>query len=260
MKSKVIVFSNQKGGVAKTTSAIMTAANMISRNYKVLIVDADPQCNSSNFMVEDFDDISDTHDTLFELIFDEELDIKESIIKNTAFGDVIIGSRKLWDMDRADTDPRVLKEIIDEVREDYDYVIIDTPPHLGWLQIASLTAADYVVVPTDADNMSVQNIPYLYNTIQNVKNTNEDLSIAGILFTRVETRGSGLRVEKQIINDMYEYAQEMNINVFDTKIRAAKTPLGESSLTHQNIFMRGRKHKVKEDYNQFVSELLEVIR
>lgn len=257
--SKVIVFSNQKGGVAKTTSAIMTAGNLISRGKKVLIVDADPQCNSSNFMVETFDEISDDHPTLFELIFDGELSIEDSIIKGTSFGDVIIGSRKLWDMDRADTDPLVLREIIDEVRDEYDYVIIDTPPHLGWLQLASLAAADYVVIPTDADNMSVQNIPYLYNTIENTKKLNDALQIAGILFTRVETRGSGLRVEKQIISDMQEYADEMDIKVFNTKIRAAKTPLGESSLTHQNIFMRGRKHKVKEDYERFVTELLEVV-
>ena len=257
--TKVITFSNQKGGVAKTTSTIMTAGCLTSRGKKVLIVDADPQCNSSNFAVSNFDEIKETHPSLFEMIFDENLDVRSSIIAGTDFGDIIIASRKLWDMDRADTDPLVLREIIDEVRNEYDYVVVDTPPHLGWLQLAALYASDYVVIPTDADNLSAQNIPYLENTIKNVQKKNTGLKIAGVLFTRIESRGKGLKVEKQLISDLNEYTDVDGIHVFKGYIRAAKPIIGEASLTHKNIFKQRRIHKVKQDYSSFVDQLLEVV-
>ena len=162
-------------------------------------------------------------------------------------------------MDRADTDPLVLREIIDEVRNEYDYVVVDTPPHLGWLQLAALYASDYVVIPTDADNLSAQNIPYLENTIKNVQKKNTGLKIAGVLFTRIESRGKGLKVEKQLISDLNEYTDVDGIHVFNGYIRAAKPIIGESSLTHRNIFKQRRMHKVKQDYSSFVDQLLEVI-
>lgn len=255
----VITFSNQKGGVAKTTSAIMTSACLVSRGKKILIVDADPQCNSSAFAIDDFASIVESKKSLFDLIFDDKVAIEEAIVNDTEFGDVMIGSRKLWDMDRSDADPLVLKEIIDDVKGYYDYVVIDTPPNLGWLQLASLYASDYVVIPTDADNLAVQNIPYLFNTIKNVQKQNIGLKVAGILFTRIESRLGGTAVEKYIMDDVKQYGEVAKINVFDGFIRMAKAPLGKSSLSHTNMFKQKSFHKVRTDYENFVNQLLGVI-
>lgn len=255
--AKIITFSNQKGGVAKTTSTVMTAGYLTSKEFKVLMVDADAQCNTSSFAIENFTDISETHPTLFDLIFDANIKVEDAIV-STEFGDVLLGHRNMWDMDRSDTDHGVLKEIIEDVADGYDYVLIDTPPNLGWSQIASLYAAQYVVIPTDADNLAVQNIPFLINTISNVA-VNNRLKVAGILFTKVDSRLGGLLVERKMMDDVKEYAASVDIPVFAGYIRQAKSPLGKSSLTHTNPFGNNTTHKVKTDYSNFVEQLLKAV-
>jgi len=198
--TKIISIANQKGGVGKTTTTINLATSLSAINKKVLIIDADPQGNASTGLGIPYEDRSPN---LYELIINRELDtraIKETQVPNLR---IITSNTNLAaaEVELANVAKRefVLEEILDKTKN-FDFIIIDCPPALGFLTINSLVASSSVIVPLQSEFFALEGISSLMNTIQLIKeNYNSKLSVEGILLTMVDKRNSlSSLVEKDV--------------------------------------------------------------
>ncbi len=198
--TKIISIANQKGGVGKTTTTINLATSLSAINKKVLIVDADPQGNASTGMGIPYEERSPN---LYELIINRELDpdaIKETQVPNLR---IITSNTNLAaaEVELANVEKRefVLEEILDKTKN-FDFIIIDCPPALGFLTINSLVASSSVIVPLQSEFFALEGISSLMNTIQLIKeNYNSKLNVEGILLTMVDKRNSlSSLVEKDV--------------------------------------------------------------
>jgi len=198
--TKIISIANQKGGVGKTTTTINLATSLSAINKKVLIIDADPQGNASTGLGIPYENRSPN---LYELITKRELDpsaIKETQVPNLR---IITSNTNLAaaEVELANVEKRefVLGEILDETKN-FDFIIIDCPPALGFLTINSLVASSSVIVPLQSEFFALEGISSLMNTIQLIKeNYNSKLSVEGILLTMVDKRNSlSSLVEKDV--------------------------------------------------------------
>ena len=198
--TKIISIANQKGGVGKTTTTINLATSLSAVNKKVLIIDADPQGNASTGLGIPYENRSPN---LYELITNRELDptsIKETQVPNLR---IITSNTNLAaaEVELANVEKRefVLEEILDKTKN-FDFIIIDCPPALGFLTINSLVASSSVIVPLQSEFFALEGISSLMNTIQLIKeNYNSKLSVEGILLTMVDKRNSlSSLVEKDV--------------------------------------------------------------
>ena len=245
-----IAISNQKGGVGKSTTANALGAGLFHRGYKVLYVDMDAQGNLSYSM-------GATGKALTSLeVLTGTATAKEAILQ-TPQGDLIPASPALASADALITETGKeyrLKEALEPVSGDYDYIVIDCPPALGILTINALTACNSVIVPVQADAYSLQGIGQLAQTIQTVrKYCNRDLSIKGILATRYKGRAV---LTKDMTELLEETASQLQTKLFKTRIRDA-VAIPESQASQQDLFSYAPKSKVAEDYGAFVEEVLE---
>ena len=198
--TKIISIANQKGGVGKTTTTINLATSLSAINKKVLIIDADPQGNASTGLGITYENRSHN---LYELIISRELDpsaIKETQVPNLS---IITSNTNLAaaEVELANVEKRefVLGEILDKTKN-FDFIIIDCPPALGFLTINSLVASSSVIVPLQSEFFALEGISSLMNTIQLIKESyNSKLSVEGILLTMVDKRNSlSSLVEKDV--------------------------------------------------------------
>lgn len=245
-----IAISNQKGGVGKSTTANALGAGLFHRGYKVLYVDMDAQGNLSYSM-------GATGKALTSLeVLTGTATAKEAILQ-TPQGDLIPASPALASADALITETGKeyrLKEALEPVSGDYDYIVIDCPPALGILTINALTACNSVIVPVQADAYSLQGIGQLAQTIQTVrKYCNRDLSIKGILATRYKGRAVLTKDMTELLEDT---ASQLQTKLFKTRIRDA-VAIPESQASQQDLFSYAPKSKVAEDYGAFVEEVLE---
>ena len=198
--TKIISIANQKGGVGKTTTTINLATSLSAINKKVLIIDADPQGNASTGLGIPYENRSPN---LYELITSRELDpsaIKETQVPNLR---IITSNTNLAaaEVELANVEKRefVLEGILKKIKN-FDFIIIDCPPALGFLTINSLVASSSVIVPLQSEFFALEGISSLMNTIQLIKeNYNNKLSVEGILLTMVDKRNSlSSLVEKDV--------------------------------------------------------------
>lgn len=253
---KVITLSNQKGGVAKTSTSNALAAGLYNRGHKVLAVDLDPQCNLSfSFGM----DMLNTEKTLFD-VFKGNADVTETIIPIKLGFDLLPGGLTLAgaDMDFTQTGREyMLSEALEKISGNYDYCIIDTPPTLGVLTVNAMTAADYVIIPTTADIYAMQGFTQLYALIKNVRRyCNKGLKIAGILLTRHNDRQI---ISKTLKANIGQAAENLGTEVFKTYIREG-VAVRETQLLKSDLFTYAPKANVTQDYNNFINELLERMR
>ena len=250
---KILTLSNQKGGVAKTSTSNALSAGLYNRGHKVLAVDLDPQCNLSFSCGMD---MLNTEKTLFD-VFKGNADVTETIIPIKLGFDLLPGGLTLAgaDMDFTQTGREyMLSEALEKVSENYDYCIIDTPPTLGVLTVNAMTAADYVIIPTTADIYAMQGFTQLYALIQNVRRyCNKGLKIAGILLTRYNDRQI---ISKTLKANIGRAAENLGTEVFKTYIREG-VAVRETQLLQSDLFADAPKANVTQDYNNFINELLE---
>lgn len=249
---EIITLTNQKGGVAKTTTAHTLATGLYNRNYKVMIVDLDPQCNLSYSCRIDMVNVEHT---LYD-VFKNDISVKKAIINIKNGFDIMTGGLTLAgaDMEFMQTGREyMLREALKELSDNYDYCIIDTPPTLGILTVNTLTASQTIIIPLTADAYAIQGLSQLQGLIKNVrKYCNPDLSIAGLLLTRYSDRTVISRDLKQYIQ---EAAQRLETKLFQSTIREA-VAVRESQLIVSDIFAEAPRSKVTKDYNDFIDEFL----
>ncbi len=212
---KIIALANQKGGVGKTTTTINRAASLATLEKNVLVVDADPQANASSGLGVD---IKQVDCSLYECIIDHA-DVRDAIYTTDIDGLDIIPSHidlvgaEIEMLNLANRE-KVLKNLLDPIRSDYDYILIDCSPSLGLITVNSLTAADSVIIPVQCEYFALEGISKLLNTIKIIKNKlNTRLEIEGFLLTMYDSR---LRLANQIYDEVKRHFQEL---VFKTVIQ-----------------------------------------
>ena len=256
-KCKVIALANQKGGVAKTTSTVNLGVGLANQGYRVLLIDADPQGSLTiSLGVKNPDDLDASLATVMDAVIDDEpMNADAGIIHHEEGVDLMPANIELSGMETGlfniMSREYVLKNYIDKVRHNYDFVIIDCMPSLGMMTINALVAADSVIIPSQPSFLSTKGLNLLLHSISKVKRSiNPKLSIDGILLTMVDSRTNNA---KDIISSLRSGVGQ-NIKVFDTEIphsvRAA-----ECSLTGKSIFSHDKGGKVAEAYENLVKEV-----
>lgn len=255
---KVISIANQKGGVAKTTTAVSIAQVLRERGYKVLFIDSDVQCNSTDTYNAEFEGMP----TLYDVILDDnQMDIKDAM-QETPYGPIIASDPLMREGDsklstKGLVGYKALRKALDKFEKDtnYDFVIIDSAPKIDMVLRNVLIASDYVLIPVTADRYGLQGLSDLVTSINDSKELNEDLKIAGILFVRFNERTN---LANDIRNSLNDTAKKLDTKIFDTFIRECNK-VKESQTLRVPLQTYDRNCSTARDYRFLVDELLERI-
>ena len=246
---KIIGVANQKGGVGKTTTAVNLAAALGVLEKKVLLIDADPQANATSGL-----GIEEVNYSTYNLL-EHSADVKDCIQKTSSPNldlvpshiDLVAAEIELVDRDKREY---MLKKALEEVKSEYDYIIIDCAPSLGLITVNALTAADSVIIPIQCEYFALEGLGKLLNTVKNVQKIhNYDLDIEGLLLTMYDSR---LRLSNQVVEEVNTHVPEM---VFETVI-SRNVRLSEAPSFGESILMYDAESKGAIQYIQLAEEVL----
>lgn len=245
---KIISVINQKGGVGKSTTVEALAAGLAEKGHSTLVIDLDAQCNLSYTYRADT-----TGATALDVLTGRTT--AAEAIQHTESGDIIPGDKGLSGADAFITQTGKeyrLKEALEPIEAEYNYIIIDTPPALGILTINALTAADTAIIPAQADIYSLQGIDALGQTIKAVQRyTNPSLTIDGILFTRYNNRAV---LSREIVELAADIAYKMNTRVYNARIRD-NIAIKEAQASRQPLTIYAPKSNGAKDYAALLAEI-----
>tara|TARA_R110000868_G_scaffold267206_4_gene526489 strand:+ start:1496 stop:2260 length:765 start_codon:yes stop_codon:yes gene_type:complete len=230
---KIIAIANQKGGVGKTTTSINLAASLGVLEKKVLLIDADPQANATSGIGIDVETVEIGTYQLLE----HSNSAREAIIKTeTPNLDIIPAHIDLVaiEIELVDKDEReyMLKKALGDIKNDYDYIIIDCAPSLGLLTLNALTAADAVMIPIQCEYFALEGLGKLLNTIKSVQKIhNPELDIEGLLLTMYDSR---LRLSNQVVEEVQKHFNDMVFKtIIQRNVRLSEAPsYGESIINY----------------------------
>ena len=237
---KVIAIANQKGGVGKTTTAINLAASLSVLEKKVLIIDADPQANTTSGL--NFAPDNDQQRTLYEVMIGK-IDITDALIQTEIANLHMIPSHinlvgAEIEMLEAEDREKLLKKALAPIRDKYDYIIIDCSPSLGLITVNTLTAADSVMIPVQPEFFALEGLGKLLQTIRLVQGgVNPDLTIEGFVVTMFDGR---TRVHAQVLNELREHFRELVFKtVIQRNIRLSEAPSHGKPIILYDIMCNG---------------------
>ena len=250
--TKIIALTNQKGGVGKTTSAVNIAASLAVSEIKTLLIDMDPQANTTTGIAEIIEKRAEN--TIYEILVDE-IPIKDTITKTTFnYLDAILSTKDLVgaEIELVSVIARELelKKALAKVKRKYDYIIIDCPPSLGLLTLNSLTAANALIIPIQAEYYALEGLGQLLNTIRLVQqHLNKNLKIAGVLITMFDGR---LNLSKQVLGEVKGYFGDKLYNtVIHRNVR-----LGEAPSFGKPALLYDANSVGSQDYMTLVEEII----
>ncbi|MBQ1865923.1 MAG: ParA family protein [Bacteroidales bacterium] len=237
---KVLAIANQKGGVGKTTTAINLAASLAVLEKKVLIIDADPQANTTSGL--NFSPDNDEKRTLYEVMIGK-IAASDALVQTEMSGLHLIPSHinlvgaeiELLDADERES---ILKNAISPIRDNYDFIIIDCSPSLGLITINSLTAADSVIIPVQPEFFALEGLGKLLQTIRLVQNgINPTLTIEGFVVTMFDGR---TKVHTQVVNELREHFGDMVFNtIIQRNIRLSEAPSHGKPIVLYDVMSNG---------------------
>ncbi len=250
--AKVISLANQKGGVGKTTTAINLGASLAVLEKKTLIIDADPQANATSGTGFD---IKKVKTSIYECLIDD-VDPKRIVLNSELENldlipshiDLVGAEIEMLNMPEREY---MLKKVVEKVKDDYDYVLIDCSPSLGLITVNALSASDSVILPVQCEYFALEGLGKLLNTIKIIQNRlNTDLEVEGFLLTMYDAR---LRLSNQVVEEVRRHFQDM---VFETIIQR-NIKLSEAPSFGKPVIMYDAESKGAVNYLNLAKEVLQ---
>lgn len=239
----------QKGGVGKSTTSQALASTLGFKHKNVLLIDLDPQTNIT------YSSGVDNPNRTITDVLGEDCKADEAVIE-CKYYDLLAADSYLTNVEMAEVEPTLLKNVIEPIKSKYDFIIIDTPPALGNLSVNALVASDYVIIPTEPRPFALQGLGRLHSTIESVRNGyNSNLKVLGILLIKYHNRTVLNRDIKDMIED---YAKQMNTIVFNATIREG-IAVAEAQTVRQPLIDYAKNSNPNIDYKGFTSEVLKML-